>query len=100
MDGVRIGASGVGLLIVTAALVVVGLPPFAFTATLGIVTAVFASAVGRPGAALLGLTGWALCTGFGVYDLGDLTFAPADLIRLAAYVACAVVLGRDRFPAQ
>jgi hypothetical protein len=100
VDRVRIGAGGAGLLVVTAGLVAVGMPTFAFTATLGVVTAVFASAVGRPGAALLGLTGWALCTGFGINELGQLTFAPADLLRLSAYVACALVLGGDRLPAQ
>ena len=87
-------------MVVTAALVAVGMPTLAFTATLGVVTAVFASAVGRRGAVLLGVTGWALCTGFGVNDLGQLTLAPADLLRLSAYVACALVLGGDRFPAQ
>ncbi len=94
------GAGGAGLFVVTAALVAVGMPTLAFTATLAVATSVFASTVARPGALLLGVTGWALCTGFGVNELGQLTFAPADLLRLAAYVACALVLGGDRFPAQ
>jgi hypothetical protein len=100
VDRVRVGAGGAGLFVVTAALVAVGMPTFAFAATLAVVTAVFASAVARPGALLLGVTGWALCTGFGVNDLGQLTFAPADLLRLAVFVACTLVVGGDRFPAQ
>jgi hypothetical protein len=39
----------------------------------------------RSAAFLVGLTGWALCTGFVVNQLGDLTFAGPDLARLAAW---------------
>jgi hypothetical protein len=100
VDRVRVGAGGAGLLVVTATLVAVGMPTWAFTATLAAVTTVFASTVDRPGALLLGVTGWALCTGFGVNQFGQLTFASADLLRLAAYVGCALAFGGDRFPAQ
>ena len=37
-------------------------------------------------ALLVGVTGWALCTGFAVNQFGQLTFAATDLVRLAAYV--------------
>lgn len=100
VDGVRLGAGGAGLLVLTAALVAVGMPPFAFTATLAVATVVLASAVEPAGAVLLGVTGWALCTGFGINDFGQLTFAVGDLVRLAAYVGCALALGGARFPAQ
>ncbi|KAA1416873.1 hypothetical protein F0U44_16945 [Nocardioides humilatus] len=100
VDQVRVGAGGAGLFIVTAALVAIGMPTSAFVATLAVVTGVLASVVGRPGALLLGITGWALCTGFGVNDLGQLTFTGGDLVRLALYAGCALVLGGARFPAQ
>lgn len=100
VDRVRVGAAGAGLFVVTAALVAVGMPTPAFTVTLAMVTTVFASAVARPGALLLGVTGWALCTGFGVNDLGQLTFTAGDLVRLGAYAGCALVIGGVRFPAQ
>ena len=100
VDGVRVGVGGGTLFVVTAALVAVGIPTAAFTAALAVATGVCSSAVRRSGALLLGVTGWALCTGFGVNELGQLTFAPGDLLRLAAYVACALVFGGDRLPAQ
>lgn len=100
VDHVRTGIGGGSLLVVTSALVVTRVPTPAFSAVLVVATMVVASAVGRPGALLLGVTGWALCTGFGVNELGQLTFAPADLLRLAVYVGGAVVLGGTRGSAQ
>lgn len=100
VDGVRVGAGGGALFVVTAGLVVTSVPTTAFVLTLGAVTGICASAVRRAGALLLGVTGWALCTDFGINQFGQLTFAPGDLARLTAYVVCAVVVGRQRFPAQ
>lgn len=100
MDQVRTGMGGASLFVVTSALVATRVPSPAFSAVLAVATAVVASAVTRPGAVLLGVTGWALCTGFGINDLGQLTFAPADLLRLVAYVGCAVALGGTRSAAQ
>lgn len=100
VNDVRVGVGGGTLLVATAALVVASPPTAVFTAALAAVTGLCSLVVRRPGALLLGVTGWALCTGFGVNELGQLTFAPADLVRLAAYVGCALLLGGERFPAQ
>ena len=64
------------LFVLTAALVAVGVPTLAFTATLAFATGICCVGGRRSGALLLGVTGWALCTGFGVNELGELTFAP------------------------
>lgn len=100
LDGVRVGISGAVLFLTTAAGMVVGLPVAGFTVVLAAVIGACATAVRRPGALLLGVAGWAFCTGFGVNDLGELTFAPADLVRLSAYVGCALLLAGERCPAQ
>ncbi len=100
LDGVRVGVGGAALFLATAAGAVVGLSVVGFTVVLVAVTGAFAAAVRRPGGLLLGVAGWAFCTGFGVNELGELTFAQADLLRLAAYVGCALLLAGDRSPAQ
>ncbi|RHW25911.1 hypothetical protein D0Z08_16345 [Nocardioides immobilis] len=100
LDGVRVGAGGAALFLTTAAGVVVGLPVVGFTVVLVAVTGACATAVHRPGGLLLGVAGWAFCTGFGVNELGELTFTQADLLRLSAYLGCALLLAGDRCPAQ
>ena len=48
-----------------------------------------------PRALLLGLTGWALATGFVINTAGDLTLAPWDVLRLVVYLlAAAGMAGR------
>ena len=100
LDGVRVGIGGAALFVATAAGVVVGLPVVGFTVVLAAVTAACAAAVRLPGALLLGVAGWAFCTGFGVNELGELTFAQTDLVRLSGYVGCALLLAGDRCPAE
>ena len=100
VDRVRIGVGGGVLFVVNSALVATAVPTPVFVAVLVVATVVVASTVALPGALLLGLTGWALSTGFGVNQLGQLTFAPHDLLRLLVYVGSAAVLGGARGPAQ
>lgn len=100
VDGVRVGTGGAALLVMTATGVAVGLSTTGFTVLLAVATGLCAATVGHPGALLLGVTGWALLTGFGVNELGELTFTPADCLRLVAFVGCALVVGGDRYPAQ
>lgn len=38
------------------------------------------------------VVGWALLTGFGYHEYGELTLAPPDLARLGLLLACAVPL--------
>jgi hypothetical protein len=100
VDGVRVGMGGAALLVMTAAGVAVGLSTSGFTVVLAVIAGACAATVGQPGALLLGVTGWALCTGFGVNELGELTFAQTDCLRLVAYVGWALLLGGDQSPAQ
>jgi hypothetical protein len=99
VGGVRVGIGGFVLLLATATGVAVGLSAVQFTVLLVVVTCAGAVHARRSGALLLGVTGWALCTGFGVNELGQLTFTEPDVLRLWVYVGCALILG-GRLPAQ
>jgi hypothetical protein len=87
--GVRLGVAGgveyvaMGLLVATHA------PSPAGVAVLLVMTALASPVLTRAAAVLLGVTGWALATGFLVNGLGQLTFAPGDLLRLGAYAGVA-----------
>lgn len=91
--GVRLGVSGGVLYAAMGLLVAVGVPAGAGVGVLLLLTAACCPVLSRPGALLLGVAGWALATGFLVNALGQLTFAPADLLRLGAYVGTGLWLG-------
>ena len=73
-----------------------------FAPTAPVAGALLALAVPLGYAALLGLSGWGLLTGFVVNTGGQLTFAASDLERLALLVAAstAVAVLRPRPPTQ
>lgn len=92
---VRLGLGGGGLLITTAACVALGVPTTVTGIALLVQTGLCSLALAhRAAAVLLGVTGWAMCTGFAVNQLGQLTFARGDLLRLAVYLACALAFRR------
>ena len=99
-EGVRLGIGGGLLLSATGVAVAVGLTGSGVVAAVLAVTAVLFRIVGRYGALLLAITGWALATGFGVNELGQLTFGAGDLVRLAGVVLGAVALGRGGSAAE
>ena len=80
------GLAAGGLFLTTAVLVALHLHTTAAIVALFLQTGVACLTLERRSAALLlGVTGWALCTGFVDNQLGDLTFAAPDLARLAAW---------------
>jgi hypothetical protein len=91
--GVRFGISGGALFLLTDVLVVGRLPGEYGVALLLVASTVFAAALNRPCALLLGLAGWAFATGFEVNALGVLTLAPPDLLRLGVFVVAATATG-------
>ena len=95
---VRCGISGGSLLVLTAALVTAQPPSVGGVALFLAATVLLAHTLDAPRALLLGLTGWALATGFVVNTAGTLTLAPSDLLRLAVFllVAAGVATGRRR----
>ena len=93
-EGVRLGVGGGLLLAATSTCVATGISGAGATAVVFAVAALLFRVVRRYGALLLAVTGWALATGFGVNELGELTFREPDLVRLAVIVAGAVALGR------
>jgi hypothetical protein len=99
-QGVRTGLGGGILFVLTAVGVATGLPAGALIGLLLAASAVLATVVDRAPAVLLGVTGWALATGFGVNDLGRLTFAMPDLLRLAAYLLVPALLAAGEGAAQ
>lgn len=90
--GVRLGVAGGVEYVAMGVLVAAHAPSPAGVAVLLVVTALACPVLPRPAALLLGVTGWALATGFLVNGLGQLTFGGADLLRLAAYAGVAAVL--------
>jgi hypothetical protein len=91
-------AIGAGALLVLTAVLVTAQP----TVVDGVVvflaaTVLLAHLLDATRAVLLGLTGWALATGFVVNTAGDLTLMPWDALRLAVFLlAAAGVAGRRR----
>lgn len=65
-------------------------------AVLLVATLLLASTLDGPHALVLGAAGWAFATGFLVHTLGLLTTGPGDLLRLATFLAGAVVGSRSR----
>jgi hypothetical protein len=83
---VRLGVAVGGLFATTAVLVSSQVPTAVFLTVLFLQTGVWCLVLdGRGAVLLLGLTGWALGTGFAVNRLGMLTFSAPDLARLAAF---------------
>ncbi|HWJ81131.1 MAG TPA: hypothetical protein VNS55_02740 [Nocardioides sp.] len=99
-EGVRLGIGGGTLLATTAACVALGITGATATAAVFTVAVSLFRVVRRYAALLLAVTGWALATGFGINDLGRLTFQGPDLVRLAFILAGAVALGRSGPAAQ
>jgi hypothetical protein len=94
--GVRLGVAGGAEYVAMGVLVAAGAPTSAGVAVLLALTALASPTLPRPAALLLGVTGWALTTGFLVNGLGQLTFRGGDLLRLAAYAAVAALLAEHR----
>lgn len=87
---VRAGLAAGALAVATAGAVALGAP---LGVTLGVLAAVVAAGaltLTPALAALVGLTAWALATGFAEHDGGRLTGTPHDLLRLAGLTALAV----------
>ena len=92
--GVRFGISAGLLFALTGLVVAGGLPGGYGVGLLLVATALLAAALDAPHALLLGLSGWAFATGFAVNTLGVLTVQPADLLRLAGFVAATAAVRR------
>ena len=87
---IRFGIGGGVLVLTTVAARLAGLDEQYAALALLAVAAVLGATVGRVRAAVLGLTAWALLTGFVTHRYGVLTFAPSDLLLMTALVATAV----------
>ncbi|MDH2412974.1 hypothetical protein [Nocardioides sp. CER19] len=83
-----IGAGGLVLAVIVARLA--GLDEAHAAVLLLGVTAALGATVSRALAALLGLTAWALLTGFVTHRYGVLTFALSDLLLMTALLAGAL----------
>ena len=79
---VRCGIGAGTLLVLTAALVTARPPAVEGVALFLAATVLLAHMLDPPRARLLGLTGWALATGFVINTAGDLTLAPLDTCLL------------------
>lgn len=91
---VRCGLGAGALLVLTAVLVTAGPTTADGVGLFLAATVLLAHPLDALHALLLGLTGWALATGFVVNTAGDLTLAPWDALRLLMFlVAAAVVAG-------
>lgn len=92
---VRCAIGAGALLVLTAVLVTTGPSVVDGVAVFLGATVLLAHLLDATRALLLGLTGWALATGFVVNTAGDLTLAPRDTLRLAVFLmAAAGVAGR------
>lgn len=84
---VRFGLAGATQAVAAAVCAAVPLAGWYGVAVLLALTTAWCVVLPRRLAVVLALAGWAWATGFAVNELGRLTFAPADLGRLAAYLA-------------
>ena len=98
--GVRFGIACGTLFVLTAGVVAASVAGGYGVAVLLVVTAVLATALDLRHALGLGVAGWAFATGFAVHEMGVLTFAPADLARLAAFLVAVVLTSRRRAGAE
>ena len=83
---VRCGLGAAALLLLTNIVASVGPGGTDGVLLLLVATVLLALPLDRARALLLGLTGWALATGFVVNTGGDLTTGPADALRLAVFL--------------
>jgi hypothetical protein len=93
---VRCGIGAGALLVLTAALVTTRPPTVDGVALFLAATVLLAHVLDAPRALLLGLTGWALATGFVVNTAGTLTLAPLDTLRLAVFLLAAAGVATER----
>jgi hypothetical protein len=91
---IRFGLAGGVLVLAVAAARLLGLDVEYAGLLLLVVCAGLAGAVGRGRAVVLGLTAWALLTGFVAHRYGELSLAPADLRLMAVFVATALASSR------
>lgn len=89
---VRCGLGAAALLLLTA----IGPDGFDGVALLLVATVVLAHFLDAVRALLLGITGWALATGFVVNTAGELTLARWDAVRLVVFVALAAAVAARR----
>lgn len=87
-SGVRLGVAGALLVIVLCVVCWAGAPDKDGIEL--VATGLLALTVSRGGGLLLGITCWALVTGFVTNRFGQLTFGPHDLLLLAASVGLGV----------
>lgn len=87
-SGVRLGVAGGLLVVVLCVVCSTGVPDKDGIELLA--TALLALTVTRGGGVLLGVTSWALLTGFVTNRYGRLTFGPHDLVLLGVALAVSV----------
>lgn len=87
-SGVRLGVAGALLVLVLCVVCWAGVPDKDGIEL--VATALLALTVTRGGGLLLGLTSWALLTGFVTNRYGRLTFSPHDLLLLAVSLTLGV----------
>lgn len=87
----RWGIAGGTLFAGAAACTAVPLRGWAGVVALLVLTLLWCRALPVRYAGALGLAGWAFATGFAINTAGQLTFAAADLGRLAVYAGTAVL---------
>jgi uncharacterized membrane protein YhhN len=90
---VRCGVGAMALFVLTAVVQLAGPTGSDAVALFLSATVLLALLLDRVHALFLGVTGWALATGFVVNTAGELTLAPPDLARLAAFVMLAAAVG-------
>jgi hypothetical protein len=89
--GVRFGLANAALACSLCLAAAVGLGAGATAGVAVLVSALCGVALSRHATAGLAVTAWAWWTGFSENSYGQLTLAPADLVRLAVFVVVAVV---------
>ena len=94
--GVRFGLAHLLLVVVLLVTGAAGLTtPLAFVVVAG-AAAAGSVGLGLAWAAGVGVSAWALFTGFAEHSAGLLTFSDLDLVRLALLVCCAAALSAPR----
>lgn len=89
---VRFGMAGGSLLVAAAVCTALPLSGWYGVVLLLAITAAWCVVLPLGLAIGVGISAWAFATGFAVNDLGLLTFAPADLLRLGLYAGVAVLV--------
>ena len=92
---VRCALGAGALLLLTAVAPAAGAVGTDGVALLLAATVLVSCVLDRTRALLLGLTGWALATGFVVNTAGDLTATPPDVLRLAVFLLAAAAVAEQ-----